>query len=64
MYSINTISYGQDQQLFEKTWYLRNVIIKGQDNFPPFNVELDYILAIFTQDGFFTSVCNELFGFI
>src|SRR5690606_17731841 len=64
MYSISTISYGQDPQLLENTWYLRNVIINGQDNFPPSNVELDYIPAIFTQDGFFTSVCNELLGFI
>jgi hypothetical protein len=57
-------SSAQNPQLLENTWYLRNVIINGQDNFPPSNVELDYIPAIFTQDGFFTSVCNELLGFI
>lgn len=57
-------SFAQDPQLLENTWYLQNVIIDGQNNFPPSNDELSYVPAIFTQDGFFTSVCNELTGFI
>ncbi len=57
-------SSAQDPQLLENTWYLQNVIIDGQNNFPPSNDELSYVPAIFTQDGFFTSVCNELTGFI
>ncbi len=57
-------SSAQDPQLLENTWYLQNVIIDGQDNFPPSNDELISVPAIFSQDGFFTSVCNELLGFI
>mgnify|MGYP000176840572 CR=1 FL=1 len=54
----------QDLQLLENTWYLQNVIIDGQDNFPPSNDELISVPAIFNQDGFITYVCNELSGFI
>ncbi len=62
--ALSTTAFAQDPQLFENEWYLQNVIIDGQDNFPPSNDELSYVPAIFTQDGFFTSVCNELTGFI
>lgn len=57
-------SSAQDPQLLENTWYLQNVIINGQNNFPPSNDELISVPAEFSQDGFFTSVCNELTGFI
>lgn len=57
-------SSAQDPHLLENTWYLRNVIVDGQDNFPPSNNELNYVPAIFSQDVFSTSVCNELKGFI
>ncbi len=62
--ALSTNAFAQDPQLLENTWYLQNVIINGQNNFPPSNDELISVPAEFSQDGFFTSVCNELTGFI
>lgn len=57
-------SYAQDPQLFENDWYLQNVIIDGQDNFPPSNNEVPYVSISFFQNNSFvnTSVCDWLDG--
>ncbi len=53
-------SYAQDPQLFENDWYLHNLIIGGEDNIPPVNDEIPYILATFNSDGAFeTGMCES-----
>lgn len=54
----------QDPQLFENDWYLQNVIIDGQDNFPPSNDDVPFITITFIQNNFFIStyVCDALEG--
>jgi len=52
-------SYAQDPQLFENTWYLQNVIVNGNNNFPPSNSEVEFVPAIFTEpNSLSTTVCN------
>jgi len=56
----NFSSYAQDPQLFENTWYLNNVIVNGNNSFPPSNSEVEFVSAIFTEpNSFSTSVCNS-----
>jgi len=57
-------SFAQDPQLFENTWYLQNVIIDGNDNFPPSNSEVPFITVNFYPTEFFTAVCDALSGSI
>ena len=55
--------FAQDPQLFENTWYLQDVIIDGNDNFPPSNEEVEFIQATFSNDNsFLTEVCATLEG--
>jgi hypothetical protein len=56
--------YTQDPQLFENDWYLQNVIIDGQDNFPPSNDDVPFITITFIQNNSFIStyVCDALEG--
>ena len=56
--------FAQDPELLENTWYLQNVIINSQDNFPPVNSEVNSIPTYFKGIGFSTMVCNDLFGLI
>src|SRR5690554_260560 len=57
---IGFTSSAQDPRLFENTWYLQNVIIDGQDNFPPSNDEVPYVPLLIYENNFLleTSVCN------
>ena len=57
-------AYTQDPQLFENDWYLQNVIIDGQDNFPPSNDDVPFITIAFIQNNSFIStyVCDALEG--
>lgn len=59
-------SSAQDPRLFENTWYLQNVIIDGQDNFPPSNDEVPYIPLLIYESGFLleTGVCNMGTGIV
>lgn len=53
-------SFAQDARIFNTTWYLENVIINGQDNFPPSNSEVPYVgLSIDDSNMLLeTGVCN------
>ncbi len=64
LFNISAISFAQDQQLFENTWYLQNVIIDGNDNLPPSNNEVTNITILFLQNAFYVSthVCDVLDG--
>jgi hypothetical protein len=55
-------SNAQDPQLFENTWYLQNLIIDGQDNFPPSNEEVPFITVFFSETQFETYVCDVMSG--
>ncbi|WP_452228895.1 T9SS type A sorting domain-containing protein [Lacinutrix sp. MEBiC02404] len=56
-------SKGQDSRLGENVWYLQNVIVNGQNNYPPSNTEVASVsLAFFTGFDFETNVCNLLSG--
>lgn len=50
----------QDPQLFENTWYLQNLIINGDDNFPPSNSEVPFVTVSFDVPMFETYVCDVL----
>ena len=52
--------FAQDPQLFENTWYLHNLIINGDDNFPPSNSEVPFITVSFNVPMFETYVCDVL----
>lgn len=54
----------QDTDLILNTWYLQNVIIEGNDNFPPSNSEVSTITANFYMTEFFSAVCDALSGTI
>ncbi len=54
--------FAQDPQLFENTWYLHNVIIDNQDNFPPHNSEVNNIPLDISIDELSTQVCAPLIG--
>lgn len=56
-------SYAQDIRLLD-TWYLQNLIVDGQDNFPPVNYEVPYVNLIFSETEFFTGVCDGILGTI
>ncbi len=62
--ALSTNAFAQDPQLFENTWYLQNVIINGQDNFPPSNDDVPFITITFIQNNSFIStyVCDALEG--
>ena len=62
--ALSTNAFAQDPQLFENDWYLQNVIIDGQDNFPPSNDDVPFITITFIQNNFFIStyVCDALEG--
>ena len=65
LFHISAISFAQDPQLFQNTWYLQNVIIDGQDNFPPVNSEVPFVPLNFYLNGnddFMTHVCNSFSG--
>lgn len=53
----------QDPRIID-TWYLQNLIMDGQDNYPPVNGEVPYIRAIFSETEFFTDVCDAISGTI
>lgn len=55
-----SICSAQDQQLFENTWFLENLIIEGEDNFPPFNSEVSNIPLDITVNQLSTQVCAPL----
>lgn len=57
-------SAAQDPRLFENTWYLQNIIIDGQDNFPPSNEEVPYVPLWMEQNHLETSVCDTGSGMI
>jgi len=60
-----TSNYAQDPQLINNTWYLQNVIINGNNNFPPSNSEVTNITTNFNEtNGFDTSVCDLLDGIV
>lgn len=61
---ISQTSFAQDPQLFENTWYLQNVIINGEDNFPPSNDDVPFVPIIFGQDSVSTYVCDSLEGIV
>lgn len=61
---IGFTSSAQDPRLFENTWYLQNVIIDGQDNFPPSNEEVPYVPLWMEQNHLETSVCDTGSGMI
>ncbi len=53
-------SKAQDPQLYENDWYLHNLIIDGEDNIPPVNEEIPYVLANFHFSGAFeTGMCES-----
>ncbi|MCZ4317843.1 T9SS type A sorting domain-containing protein [Aequorivita viscosa] len=56
-------SSAQDSRLLD-TWYLQNVIVDGQDNFPPVNNEVSFVNAVFSETEFFTAVCDAISGTI
>ncbi len=61
IFSISAISFAQDPQLFENTWYLQNVIIDGTYNFPPSNDEVSFVpLNFFEPNNMETLVCDVL----
>ncbi|AFL80476.1 hypothetical protein Aeqsu_0975 [Aequorivita sublithincola DSM 14238] len=60
IFNLTAISFAQDPQLFENTWYLQNVIINGQDNFPPNNSEVNNIPLDISINQFSTQVCAPL----
>ncbi len=55
---IGYTSSAQDPRLFETTWYLQNVIVDGQNNFPPSNEEVPYVPLYIAPDYLETSVCD------
>lgn len=60
-------SSAQDPQIFENTWYLQNIIIDGQDNFPPSNDEVPFVDLHFFEDSSIlleTNVCNNGSGIV
>ncbi len=57
---VSLSSYAQDPQLFENTWYLQNLIIDEQDNFPPSNEEVPFITVFFSEIQFETYVCDVM----
>ncbi len=59
-----SICLAQDPQLFENTWYLQNVIVDGQDNFPPSNDEVPFVTITFMQNNSVVStyVCDSIEG--
>lgn len=60
LFHLSAISFAQDPQLFENTWYLQNVIIEGEDNFPPYNDEVNNIPLDISIDQLSTQVCAPL----
>lgn len=57
--------FAQDPQLIDNTWYLQNVIIDGDNNFPPSNSEVSNVIADFNEPNvFYTSVCDLLDGIL
>ncbi|MBK5212199.1 MAG: T9SS type A sorting domain-containing protein [Flavobacteriaceae bacterium] len=62
IFNFSALSFAQDPQLFENTWYLHNVIIDNQDNFPPHNSEVNNIPLDISINELFTEVCAPLIG--
>ncbi len=65
IFSIGTISFAQDPQLFENEWYLQKVITEGQEIFPPYSnfigrlyLTADFIEVVHPscEEGFYNTV--------
>ena len=56
--------FAQDPQLLENTWYLENVILNNEDNFPPVNEEITEVTLEFLVEpyDFNSGMCNSLSG--
>ncbi|WP_250432815.1 T9SS type A sorting domain-containing protein [Hanstruepera flava] len=57
-------SFSQNPLLDDNAWYLQNVIINGEDNFPPVNEEIANITLEFLDEPyeFYSVMCNYLAG--
>ncbi|CAM3331509.1 hypothetical protein [Aequorivita lipolytica] len=62
LFHISTISFAQDPQLFDNTWYLQKINIDGVDYQAPHNSEIDFIQLNIFPDFFNTNVCESLSG--
>jgi len=58
LFNISAISFAQDPQLFENTWYLQKVVIDGVDYFPPSNSELETVNLEFVDHSNFYSMAT------
>ncbi len=63
IFNISAISFAQDPQLFENTWYLQKLIVDGEEYVPPTNGEVEFIPLNIFQDVFDTVVCLNLSGY-
>jgi hypothetical protein len=64
--ALSTNAFAQDPQLFENTWYLQNLVIDGENNFPPSNNEVQFVdLKIYENEMLLeTNVCNNASGVV
>lgn len=53
------LSFAQDPQIFNTSWYLHNVIVNGVDNIPP-NPNMN--ISFLTPTNLYADACNSLFG--
>lgn len=60
IFNLSLISFAQDPRMFNTTWYLQNVVIGGQDHFPPSNSEVPYVGLSIDDTNLLleTGVCN------
>lgn len=60
IFNLSAISFAQDPQLFENTWYLQKIIINGVSHYPPgINGEAAIIECHITENNFGTTVCDS-----
>ncbi|CAM3261561.1 T9SS type A sorting domain-containing protein [Aequorivita lipolytica] len=62
-FSLSALSFAQDPQLFDNTWYLQKINIDGVNYQAPQNSEIDFIQLNIYQDVFDTIVCLGLSGY-
>lgn len=62
IFHFSAISFAQDPEIFENTWYLQRIIIDGQDHLPPVNSEVDHVTLNIGMDFIVTIVCGSISG--
>ncbi|AFL80825.1 hypothetical protein Aeqsu_1332 [Aequorivita sublithincola DSM 14238] len=63
LFNITAISFAQNPQLFDNTWYLQKLNIDGIDYYTPNNSEIDFIPLNIYQEFLDTKVCLSLSGY-